>query len=271
MVAVSVDGIRTAHDTNRLGSDGLPTYDRVLPNFERLLAMKPYSSAMMTVNPNTVSHFSESVRGLVELGCRYLIVSLNYEAEWRKADLKLLKREVERLADLYIEWTRADRKFYLSPFEVKISSHVNQDCYEKERCQLAQKQLSVDPGGYLYPCVQFAKTGPDSRWCIGSIDRGIDESRRQAIFDESQAEMPECNECAVSHRCNNTCGCLNWQTTGNLTQVSPLLCHYEQMTMAAADRIGKTLYAKRNPLFIQKHYNAAYPVLSLLEDMDRDA
>ena len=45
-----------------------------------------------------------------------------------------------------------------------------------------------------------------------------------------------------------------------------MLCRYEQMLMKVADRVGKKLYRERNALFLHKHYNAAYPVLSLLED-----
>jgi hypothetical protein len=33
-----------------------------------------------------------------------------------------------------------------------------------------------------------------------------------------------------------------------------------------ADGVGRSLYRKRDPIFLHKHYNAAYPVLSLLED-----
>lgn len=51
------------------------------------------------------------------------------------------------------KWTKGGRKFYLSPFEVKLLSHINQYCYRKERCELAQRQISVDPEGNLYPCV----------------------------------------------------------------------------------------------------------------------
>ena len=36
--------------------------------------------------------------------------------------------------------------------------------------------------------------------------------------------------------------------------------------MPLADDIGQTLNRERNPLFLHKHYNAAYPILSLLED-----
>ena len=72
--------------------------------------------------------------------------------------------------------------------------------------------------------------------------------------------------CAIRRRCNNTCGCLNWQTTGAANQVSPVLCRYEQMLVPIADRIGETLYAEENALFLHKHYNTAYPVLSFIED-----
>ena len=38
------------------------------------------------------------------------------------------------------------------------------------------------------------------------------------------------------------------------------------MLIPIADRVGETLFRERNPLFLHKHYNAAYPVLSYLED-----
>ena len=45
-----------------------------------------------------------------------------------------------------------------------------------------------------------------------------------------------------------------------------MLCRYEQMLIPIADRIGETLYQEQNQLFMNKHYNPAYPMLSLLED-----
>ena len=38
------------------------------------------------------------------------------------------------------------------------------------------------------------------------------------------------------------------------------------MLMPIADRLGRELYRQRNPHFLHKHYNAAYPVLSMIED-----
>jgi uncharacterized protein len=267
LIAMSFDGIREAHDRHRRFLDGNPSFDYICTRLKMLLDMCPYSSVIMVVNPDTIRYLCKSVEYLLGMGCRYLIVSLNYAAPWKESDFTVLKSQFEKLGDYYIEWTHQERKFYLSPFEVKISSHINQHCYKKERCELAQKQISVDPQGYLYPCVQFTKEGPQSDWCIGDVYNGIDEEARKQIYIRSEKEKKSCTGCAVKNRCNNTCGCLNWQTTGSIDKISPVLCKYEQVIMPIADRIGKVLYKSREPLFIQKHYNVAYPILSLFDDM----
>jgi uncharacterized protein len=266
LIAMSFDGIRAAHDRHRRLPDGEPTFDQLYPRLKMLLSARPYSSVLMVVNPDTAQYLSESVSFLLGQGCRYVLVSLNYAAAWEEAEFRILSKQCEKLAGLYVKWIQEGRKFYLSPFEVKLSSHINQHCFHKERCELAQRQISVDPQGYLYPCVQFTKAGPGSEWCIGDVDAGIDEAARQRIYQRSSQEKAFCRDCAIRERCNNTCGCLNWQTTGTLDQVSPVLCRYEQMLVPLADEIGRTLYKKRDPLFLHKHYNAAYLVLSVLED-----
>jgi len=266
LVAMSFDGIRPAHDQYRRLPDGQPTFDLLYARLKMLLSARPYSSVLMVVNPDTAQYLAESVSFLLDEGCRYLLVSLNYAAGWQESEFRVLSRQLEKLSSLYIKWTKEGRKFYLSPFEVKLSSHINRHCYRKERCELAQRQISVDPEGYLYPCVQFTRAGPASEWCIGNVETGIDDTARQHLYEISSQEKAFCRGCAIKERCNNTCGCLNWQTTGTLTGISPVLCHYEQMLVPLADEIGRILYRKRNPLFLHKHYNVAYPVLSVLED-----
>lgn len=270
LVAMSFDGIREAHDRHRVSASGAPTWDCLLPKLQMLLEVRPYSSVFMVVNPDTARYFSESVRFLIEdIGVRYLIVSLNYAADWTDDDFEVLRRQYEKVGDCYVRWTRAGRKFYFSPFEVKISSHVNRGCYQKERCELAQRQLSVGPDGTLYPCVQFAQTGAGGGWSVGHVDTGVDDAARTRLGRESSVEKPECAGCAIQQRCNNTCGCLNWQTTGGINMVSPVLCRHEQTVLPVADRVAKTLYQERQPLFLHKHYNEAYPFLSLIEDSEK--
>jgi len=266
LIAMSLDGIKSANDRHRRLPDGSPSFEILRSRLRLLLRHRPYASVLMVVNPDTVSHLSDSVSFLIGEGCRYLIVSLNYAAPWGETDLLALASQYRRIGKLYVRWTREGRKFYLSPFEVKLSSHIHQGCFRKEKCELGERQLSVDPEGYLYPCVQFTRAGPESEWCIGNVWDGMDEEKKGKIRARSEREKEPCRECAIQDRCNNTCGCLNWQTTGAVTEVSPVLCRHEQMLVPIADRVGEILFRKRDPLFLQKHYNATYPLLSLLED-----
>jgi uncharacterized protein len=266
LIAVSYDGTPEVHDRHRKRPGGAPSAARIEKRLRMLLMARPYASVMMVVNPDTAKALPDSVEYLLDLGARYLIVSLNHAAEWRAADMRVLHRAYRKLGRRYLEWTRAGRKFYLSPFEMKLLSHIDRDRFPEDRCELGERQLSVDPEGWLYPCVQFPRAGRDSEWCIGHVSVGVDRDRKRRLRERAGSEKEPCAHCAVRSRCLHTCGCLNWQTTGTVTEVSPVLCRHERMLIKIADRIGRTLFRERDPHFLHKHYNRAWPLLSLMED-----
>jgi uncharacterized protein len=266
LIAMSFDGINKVQDMHRKTADGRLTSDLLLPKLRMLLDARPYSSILMVVNPDTAKYLCESVSFLLDEGARYIIVSLNYAGQWDEESFAILEQQYKKLAKLYIKWTEMGRKFYLSPFEVKISLHINESQSNCLRCDLGMRQLSVDPEGYLYPCVQFTRAGGQSQWCIGDVENGINSEAWTRIRKAATKPKENCSKCVLEKRCFHTCACLNWQTTGSIKTVSPLLCRHEQMLMPIADKVAETLYAKRNSEFINKHYNDAYPMLSLLED-----
>jgi uncharacterized protein len=208
------------------------------------------------------------VEYLLGRGFIYLIVSLNYSGNWDTRALGVLKRQFLKLAELYERLTLQEKKFYISPFEVKLATHIMGKDARCQRCALAQRQVSVAPDGTVYPCVQFVKDGIRTRdYAIGSVFTGFDEAKRARLYRESLKSPDACSQCAMSERCNHTCSCLNWQTTGSLHDVAPVVCETERMLLPIVDNLGESLYRKRAPAFIQKHYNPAYPLLSLMEDL----
>ncbi|NLO47265.1 MAG: radical SAM protein [Clostridiales bacterium] len=262
-IALSVDGTQKAHDSHRIDASGHGTYEQVCKAAKKLLAVKPYAPCLMTVNPDTLCDYAKSVEAMFQLGFSYVICSLNYAADWTKADMRTLKHQYEALSDLYYRKTKAEDKFYFSPFEVKISSHINNKTYCHERCELGLKQLSVSPDGKLYPCVQFVG---DDNFCVGNISDGIDQLARERLYRLNEKEKPGCENCAIKTRCNHYCGCLNRQATGSIGEVSPVLCAHERIVLPIADKLAARLYKERSGLFIQKHYNEFYPLVSLAED-----
>lgn len=263
LIALSMDGHEKAHDRNRVDHKGKGTYARLKEIVPMLLTENRYTPVMMTVTPNNVTYFADSVSHVYSMGFIYLICSLDYGADWNKTSLNELRRQYEKLSKFYYINTMNESKFYLSPFESKINSHIQHKEYCIDRCLLGYEQISISVDGILYPCIQF--TG-DPGYSIGDVYTGINQMRRKEIFKESRGEQPECRQCAVKKRCLHTCACLNKHTTGRLNAPSPILCAHERMLIPVADRLAGKLYKKRNGMFIQKHYNEYYSLVSLAED-----
>jgi uncharacterized protein len=59
---------------------------------------------------------------------------------------------------------------------------------------------------------------------------------------------------------------MNYQGTGRLDTASPLVCEHDRLLTPIADRVANQLWKQRHPLFLHKHYNPAFPVLSHLEN-----
>lgn len=262
-IALSFDGIKAAHDANRVTHSGESTYDLTEQKAKALLASRPYAPVMMTVAPNAVRHYAESVAYLFSLGFKYLICSMDYAGAWDEQTLAELKRQYKKLAAFYKEKTLDEEKFYLSPFEVKLSSHIHGDTYCAERCELGKKQISIAPDGKLYPCVQFVG---DPQYSIGDVWSGINEEKRRGLYLLNEKEKEECVGCAVQGRCNHHCACLNKQATGDFRTASPVLCAHERILLPIVDALAEELYKKRSAIFIQKQYNDMFPLLSLTED-----
>jgi uncharacterized protein len=266
LVALSHDGVQPAHDCHRVDAAGAGTFERLSPVVDVLLAHQPYSPAMAVVTPATVGHYADSVRYLFERGFRYLIFSLDYGAQWTDGHMRELRRQYNRIAEWYYRETVNEAKFYFSPFEVKIASHVFPGSCLRDRCELGRRQVSVAPSGRIYPCVQFVGDGEDDTYAIGHVGEGIDEAARQRLYDANAEEKPSCTTCAVRERCNHFCGCLNRQATGSLRRVSPVLCAHERIVLPIVDKLAGRLFDEKRAIFVQKHYNELYLLLSLVED-----
>jgi uncharacterized protein len=261
-VALSHDGVRQAHDRFRITPDGQGTFDALQPSLEELLTYQPFASVMITVNPETVHLYAESVQWLQSRGVQYIIASLNHAASWTDITLRLLRKEYQKLEDWYLNNYRQERKCYFSPFDKRIASHIFPNL--SNSCQLGKRQISVAPDGKLFPCVQFVGR---EEYCIGGGASGMDNTRRDTLYHLNEQDKPVCIDCALNSRCHNKCACLNIQTTGDLTTPPALLCEVERMLMPIADRLANRLFKERNALFLHRHYNPAFPILSFLEEL----
>ena len=261
-IAMSFDGLPAAHDRFRIDASGAPTASVLEEKLALLLRNSPYAPVMMTVNPETVGDFAAGATWLFDRGVRYLIASLNHAAAWSERDMAVLKAQYRKIEKWMLRLYRRGEKFYFSPFDKAISSRLMETYCSS--CRFGVRQISVSADGGYYPCVQYVG---DADFKLGQVGGGLNAARQQALFEQNEAEKPECADCALEPRCHNRCACLNRQSTGNFKTVSPILCAHERILIPIADRLADTLYQERNALFLNRYYNPAFPVVSYLEDL----
>jgi len=268
-ISLSFDGVRAAQDRHRLNVGGAGTFDRVVERARALLRFRPYSPAIIVTTPETVQFAAKSVRFLFELGFEYVIFQVNYAGAWTDEKLHELEQQYRLMAELYLELTRQERKFYLSPFDIKIATHIRGADARGLLCKLGLRQVSVAPDGTLFPCVQFVPHGDGKRdraLAMGDVWRGANRDAQARCFEQTEQDAAECGGCSLKDRCNRHCGCLNLQTEGDLSSPAPILCEHERMVTPISDQIAETLWREQSALFVQKHYNPAFSMLSLIED-----
>ncbi len=264
-VSLSLDGDPAVQDAQRVDAAGNGTSRRLAEVIPDLLAWYPCANVTAVVTPASAAALDRSVRWIAEQGFGYITTTLDYAADWGRADLVALEAAYERLAAWYEERTLAGDRFYLSCFDERIRTHARGPIGGDERCEMGRRQFSIAPSGRLYPCIQFVREDDDPTFALGDVARGFDADRRGAVAGCAEADKAECGGCALKSRCSNWCACVNYLSTGRIDTASPVLCEHERLLMPIADRVANRLWKRRDPLFLHKHYNPAFPVLSYAE------
>jgi len=262
-IAFSHDGL--AQDDCRIFHDGSGSFAVLEDKIPLLLKYQPYAVGMSVVDPSTVHRAAETVKFLFDKGFRYITVGINYcrTAPWTREKLATLEGEYKKMADMYIGWMMAEEKFYISSFDMKILSHLMGDKYNIDRSKMAVNQPSVAPDGKVYSTSRYLG---DSAFEIGDVFCGIDKEKQKALAKHGQVLCESCQKCAIKHRCNYAYGNLTYENARYIPDVSPVQCAHEQLLTPIADYVAETLYKNQSALFMHKHYNEMYPVMSLVED-----
>ena len=170
-VGFSHDG--PAQDDNRLFINGEGSFDILEDKIALLFKYQKYAVGLSVVDPSTVHKAADTVRFLFDKGFRYITVNMNYDpkANWTAKHLEILENEYRKMAEMYLEWTRNEQKFYLSPFDVKILSHLKGDKYNEDRRKMNRDQPSVAPNGTIYSGSRYVDF---PKFSIGDVFNGFD-------------------------------------------------------------------------------------------------
>jgi len=261
-IGLSCDG--PAQDDCRSFPDGAGSLAVLEEKISLLLAHQPYSMGLSVIDPATVDKAAEIVKYLFEKGFRYIHMGVNYSKHgWTKERIFTLENEYKKIAKMYIDWTRAEDKFYFSSFDMKILSHLKGEKYNRDRARMNMNQPSVAPDGKIYA---MSKHLDNPVFAIGDVISGIDKKKHKAIYERGAIPAKPCRKCAIKSRCNYAYDNLSNDGLAVVDDVTPVQCVHERLITPIADYVAQTLVKEQNAMFVQKHYNDLYPIMSLLED-----
>ncbi len=268
---LSLDGHRDQHDASRRTNGGKGSYDKIVSRVEDILHFNPYTMAVSVVRPVTAGMIAEGVQSLFAMGFRYVLQTLDYSADWRDEQIRVLKRQYTTLASFYKKALLDGRKLSYSPFDERIRTWAQKPHGPGSLCDIGNTQIAVAPSGRIYPCVQFIGNdqSPDHEFCIGDVLSGFHDTLRRQYINNNYSSRPQCDGCALDGRCANYCGCVNWKATGSVTQIPPIICEHERMLMPIVDKMANDLWKRNSSIFRRKFYDPSFPVSSFIEDCMR--
>jgi uncharacterized protein len=253
-VAVSLDGVRAAHEATRPTRGGRSSFDAVVAGLDRLLASGCNVETISVVDPANVGWLGDSVRFLVERGVRRLTLNPNFAGDWSDDALASWRRGYQAAAELYLERCLAGAPVYVGPIEDKLIAYAKGGYADADRCAMGHGAVAVAPSGNLYPCERLVAEDDDESVRIGDVWRGLDRGRRLVLDAQSGPVNYECGDCGVRERCSSFCACANRAETGELGLAGGVKCWHEQMVNEVADTVGERLWRARDRRFVARVY-----------------
>jgi uncharacterized protein len=224
-LAISHDGLPSAHDGHRVTIEGQPTSVRVQSTMARLIDAGKAFRVVMVVQPCTVESLADGLAFLYKLGVRRFDPSLNLWTTWTRADGERLQLAIRRAADF---WGERLPDCSVSWFDEKAARAAGVPLTETARCGFGHAEIAVTPSGNLFPCERLVgadEPGNPMR-LPGHVWDGEDFLGYPPLPGMSTAE---CSPCALQSLCSTkTCRCSNYIRTGDVNRPDGLLCLLDQ-------------------------------------------
>lgn len=252
---LSIDGDEEMHDAERRTEGGVGSFAVIADKLPRFLEHNPGLMASVVITPRNLTHAARGLRYLLDQGFRYVIIKPDVTQAWSRADIEELERQYSAIAEDYLARCRNGDEIYVNLFDDKWINHTKGAEAISIRCDVGSSQISISPSGNIFPCVRWVKEDEGSVPNLGNVFEGWKPEALAKIQAESAAPKSPCGDCSYNDgRCANECACEHYSATGRIDTPAPALCEHEQVMVPIADRVGNTLWAEQNPVFLRKLY-----------------
>jgi uncharacterized protein len=248
----SIDGVKEAHDLNRVDAQGQGTWEKCL---KALQLFKGYDKVTIrgSVSTTTIQYLFEGYRFFLEQGWQNVVILPVYEGDWNEDVLQAYKNELIKLAQYWLSKQARGNPVKIRLIEEPLDWIRKPPPQNRRPCGLGDRALAVMPDGTFRPCHRLCTTEPfPEEWILGDVFHGVDEEKfkKSIEWDESQIHSQagyNCNLCPIMYFCTGLCPSANWQSTGSRYEVLKSICDTRLVEYEVGALVHGILKNARNP------------------------
>ena len=237
-VVLSIDGRKEVNDRMRKRVSGTGSYDRIVPNFKKLVENRSKDKDYYVRGTYTKYNldFSNDVTHLYDLGFDEISVEpvMADPAEpyaITEADLPTIFKEYEVLAEK-IQKIRDEGK-YINFFHFMLDLDQGPCAIKRLRgCGSGNEYVSITPDGDIYPCHQFV--GIEDFKMGNLYDGTFNDDIKQKFAAAHVYSKPECKKCWAKFYCSGGCNANNYLYAGDILNAYKLSCQIQKKRIECA-------------------------------------
>jgi uncharacterized protein len=208
-VTVSIDGAREQQDKHRTFSNGLGSYDIILPRIRELLARhrrRPVGARVTLTGQNLdvesiYRHLFEEI-GFYEVGFAPVTTSWQREYAIQDEGFQLLLAGFQKLAQEYLEHALAGKRHGFSNVRDTIEE-IHKGLNKSHPCGAGFGLMGVATDGDVALCHRFA--GSDEHK-LGTVFDGVDHTKQEDFLNRHHIDnKTDCSTCWARPLCAGGC------------------------------------------------------------------
>ncbi len=226
-VVLSLDGRKEINDLKRVDYNGVGSYDRIVPKFQKLVKARGGKNYYMRgtfthANPDfTKDVFHMADLGFSELSMEPVVCAPNDKAALTPDDIEVVKEHYEILAKDMLRRQKEGKPITFYHYMLDLTEGP---CIYKRisGCGSGTEYMAVTPSGELYPCHQFVG---EEKFKLGDIYNGVtNNSLREEFRACNVYARPDCNDCWAKLYCSGGCAANAYHATGSIKGIYEAGC-----------------------------------------------
>jgi len=237
-IVLSIDGRKSVNDKVRTRIDGSGSYDRILPNIQKMVNMRDKSKSYYVRGTFTRGNtdFYEDVKHMADLGFKEIsiepvVLPNEHELSLREEDLPIIFEQYDKLYADMLQRHKDGTDFKFYHFNIDLQGGP---CVYKRisGCGAGHEYVAITPDGDIYPCHQFVG---NEDFLMGDIYKGISNEKMVQEFKTAHVyNKPKCNECWAKFYCSGGCQANNFNFNGDMHIPYEIGCQMQKKRIECA-------------------------------------